>query len=223
MLEELQPGFLVERHLTDGDISLFNRQPSLHRMSMMCHRVKVLPGLTLRLNPAVCAPYNADFDGDEMNLHIPQTEEARAEAEILMEVQTQLISPRYGLSIIGCNQDSISGNYLLTKGMDLPMEDAIDLLSAIGMTDFSRLPNKAKVSGKEVFSALIPKDFDFDGLSKSIPENNPDHVVKIRKGVLITGVMDKGNLGEGSGLLLRNIHKQYGKDEMVELHGGVEG
>ncbi|HIH24548.1 TPA: DNA-directed RNA polymerase subunit A', partial [Candidatus Woesearchaeota archaeon] len=113
LLEELQPGFVVERHLLDGDIALFNRQPSLHRMSMMCHRVRVLPGLTLRLNPAVCEPYNADFDGDEMNLHIPQTEEARAEAEILMQVQTQIVSPRYGLSIIGCNQDAISGNYIL--------------------------------------------------------------------------------------------------------------
>src|SRR3989344_1038713 len=81
-LEELQPGYVVERHLMDGDIAIFNRQPSLHRMSMMCHRVKILPGKTLRLNPAVCTPYNADFDGDEMNLHIPQTEESRAEAEI---------------------------------------------------------------------------------------------------------------------------------------------
>ena len=55
-IEELQPGYVVERHLMDGDIAIFNRQPSLHRMSMMCHRVKVLPGRTLRLNPAVCAP-----------------------------------------------------------------------------------------------------------------------------------------------------------------------
>ncbi len=113
-LEELQPGYVVERHLMDGDVAVFNRQPSLHRMSMMCHKVKVLPFKTLRLNPAVCAPYNADFDGDEMNLHIPQTEEARAEAEILMEVQTQLISPRYGLSVIGCIHDGISGNFVFT-------------------------------------------------------------------------------------------------------------
>ena len=114
-LEEIQPGYIVERHIIDGDVAIFNRQPSLHRMSMMCHKVRVLSGKTLRLNPAVCHPYNADFDGDEMNLHIPQTEEARAEAEILMEVQTQLISPRYGLSIIGCTQDAISGNYLFTN------------------------------------------------------------------------------------------------------------
>ncbi|HIH47306.1 TPA: DNA-directed RNA polymerase subunit A', partial [Candidatus Woesearchaeota archaeon] len=84
LLEEIQPGYIVERHLMDGDVAVFNRQPSLHRMSMMGHRIKVLPYLTFRLNPAVCHPYNADFDGDEMNLHIPQTEEARAEAEILM-------------------------------------------------------------------------------------------------------------------------------------------
>jgi len=221
LLEELQPGFIVERHLCNGDISLFNRQPSLHRMSMMCHRVKVLPGLTLRLNPAVCAPYNADFDGDEMNLHIPQTEEARSEAEILMEVQTQLISPRYGLSIIGCNQDAISGNYLLTREIELPREEAVDLLASIGVTSFSKLSHKKMVSGKEIFSVLIPDDFNFDGVSRSVTSNNPDHIVKIRKGKLLSGVMDKSNLGEGSGLLLRNIHKQYGKDEMVGILGRI--
>ncbi|MBU1202319.1 MAG: DNA-directed RNA polymerase subunit A' [Nanoarchaeota archaeon] len=221
LLEELQPGFIVERHLMNGDIALFNRQPSLHRMSMMCHRVRVLPGLTFRLNPAVCAPYNADFDGDEMNLHIPQTEEARAEAEILMEVQTQLISPRYGLSIIGCNQDAISGNYLLTRFMDIPREQAIDLLASVGITEFKKLPHKKIVSGKEVFSVIIPDNFDFDGVSRSVPSDNPDHTVKIRNGQLLSGVMDKSNLGEGSGLLLRNIHKQYGRDEMVEILGRI--
>ncbi|NQU98621.1 DNA-directed RNA polymerase subunit A' [Candidatus Woesearchaeota archaeon] len=221
LLEELQPGFIVERHLCNGDISLFNRQPSLHRMSMMCHRVRVLPGLTLRLNPAVCAPYNADFDGDEMNLHIPQTEEARAEAEVLMEVQTQLISPRYGLSIIGCNQDAISGNYLLTKEMKLPRNEAVDLLASVGISDFSGFSAKAELTGKEIFSLMLPDDFDFDGISRSVHSDDPDHIVKIRKGKLLSGIMDKSNLGEGSGLLLRNIHKQYGKDEMVEILGKI--
>jgi len=223
LLEELQPGFIVERHLMDGDVSVFNRQPSLHRMSMMCHRVKVLPGLTLRLNPAVCAPYNADFDGDEMNLHIPQTEEARAEAEILMEVQTQLISPRYGLSIIGCNQDAISGNYMLTKYLTLPREEAVDLLSAAGMEDFSKLPNKTIVTGKEIFAAIIPNDFNFRGLARHHKQNasDPDSVVEIKEGKLITGVIDSNNLGEGSGLLLRNLHKQYGAKRMVEILGHI--
>ncbi len=214
-LEEIQPGYTVERHLMDGDIAVFNRQPSLHRMSMMCHRVKVLPGKTLRLNPAVCHPYNADFDGDEMNLHIPQTEEARAEAEILMEVQTQLISLRYGLSIIGCVQDSISGNYLLTKNATLTRNEAIDILAAIGLDNFSKLPRKERLDGKEVFSVLIPEDFNFTGKTRDGEE------VVIKDGKLIQGYMDRSNLGEGSGLLLRNIHKKYHKEFTIDLLGKI--
>jgi DNA-directed RNA polymerase subunit A' len=214
-LEEIQPGYIVERHLMDGDIAIFNRQPSLHRMSMMCHRVKVLPGKTLRLNPAVCHPYNADFDGDEMNLHIPQTEEARAEAEILLEVQNQLISLRYGLSIIGCVQDAISGNYLLTKTLVLSREEAIDLLSATGIRNFSKLPKKEKIHGRDVFSVLLPDDFNFTGKTK-----NDDEVV-IRDGKLVEGYLDRNNLGEGSGLLLRNIHKKYGKNATIEILGNI--
>ena len=214
-LEEIQPGYTVERHLMDGDIAVFNRQPSLHRMSMMCHRVKVLPGKTLRLNPAVCHPYNADFDGDEMNLHIPQTEEARAEAEILMEVQTQLISVRYGLSVIGCVQDAISGNYLLTKNMELSRSEAIDLLAAVGIDNFSKLPRKEKVDGREVFSALIPDDFNFTGKTRESEE------VAIKDGKLVEGYMDRANLGEGSGLLLGNIHHKYGKAFTIDLLGKI--
>lgn len=214
-LEEIQPGYIVERHLMDGDVAIFNRQPSLHRMSMMCHRIKVLPGKTLRLNPAVCHPYNADFDGDEMNLHIPQTEEARAEAEILMEVQTQLISLRYGLSIIGCVQDAISGNYLLTKDIEMTRNEAIDLLTAVGVEDYSKLPRKERIHGREIFSVLLPDDFSFIGKTRTNEE------VLIKDGKLLKGYMDRANLGEGSGLLLRNLHQKYGKDFAIDLLGKV--
>ena len=224
LLEELEPGLTVERHLLDGDVVLFNRQPSLHRMSMMCHKVRVLEGLTLRLNPAVCAPYNADFDGDEMNLHVPQTEESRAEAEVLMQVQTQLISPRYGLSIIGCNQDAISGNYLLTdKDFKVSHEEAIDILMAIGINDFSNVPNKPEITGKEIFSTLLPDDLSFSGpnkLYKSDP-TNPEATVVIKDGNLVQGILDKDNLGEGSGLLLRRIHQIYGPDKTVIFLGKI--
>ncbi|MBI2144143.1 DNA-directed RNA polymerase subunit A' [Candidatus Woesearchaeota archaeon] len=217
-IEELQPGYIVERHVMDGDIAVFNRQPSLHRMSMMCHKVRVLPFKTLRLNPAVCFPYNADFDGDEMNLHIPQTEEARAEAELLMIVDTQMISPRYGLSVIGCIQDAISGNYLLTKnGFSMSRQDAVNLLASAGIADSSKLPKKDVVAGKEIFSALLPDDFSFAGRSKSREE--PEVVIK--DGKLVSGVMDKNNLGEGSGLLLRNLHKKYGRHFALDVLGKV--
>lgn len=94
--QELRCGDIVERHLRDDDIVLFNRQPSLHKMSIMCHRAKVQPQRTFRFNECACTPYNADFDGDEMNLHLPQTEEARAEALILMGNQSNLVTPKNG-------------------------------------------------------------------------------------------------------------------------------
>jgi len=217
-IEELQQGYIVERHLLDGDVALFNRQPSLHRMSMMCHRIRILPGKTLRMNPGVCHPYNADFDGDEMNLHIPQTEESRSEAEILMEVQTQLISPRYGLSIIGCIQDAISGNYILTKDLSFERNKAAEILYAIGVDDLSKLSNKKIIDGKELFSAIIPDDFNFEAHSRLCKEkcDNSTHVV-IKNGKLISGVMDKNNLGVGSGFLLRNIHKKYGSVKTIDI------
>ena len=215
ILEELEEGYLVERHLLDGDVALFNRQPSLHRMSMMCHKVKVLPGKTFRLNPAVCNPYNADFDGDEMNLHIPQNDEARAEAKILMLVDTQIISPRYGLSVVGCIQDAITGNYLLTKELVLSRAEATDLLYNCGVTDLSPLPKKEKVDGSEVFSVLLPNDFSFIGKDKS------GNDVKIVNGKLKSGYMDKSNLGQESGLMLRNIYEKYGPAYTAELLGKI--
>ena len=215
LLEEIEPGYVVERHLMDGDIVLFNRQPSLHRMSMMAHRVKVLPYKTLRINPAVCHPYNADFDGDEMNLHVPQTEEAIAEAKLLMNVNTQIISPRYGLSVMGCIQDSISGNYLLTKYLKLTRKEAAQILYEAGVDDMSRLPNKKIINGKEVFSVVLPPDFNYEGVSKS------GEKVIIENGKLKEGTIDKATIGVESGLMLRSLHKKYGNEKTFEIIGHV--
>ena len=111
----LQVGDIVYRQLMDGDIVLFNRQPSLHRMSMMGHYVKVLPGRTFRLNVNATSPYNADFDGDEMNMHVAQSMEARAELHLLASVPTQIISPQASRPVIGLVQDSLLGAYMLSK------------------------------------------------------------------------------------------------------------
>ncbi|XP_026193034.1 DNA-directed RNA polymerase III subunit RPC1 [Cyclospora cayetanensis] len=112
--ENLQIGDTVERHLHNGDVVLFNRQPSLHRVSIMAHRARVMPWRTFRFNECVCSPYNADFDGDEMNLHLPQTQEARAEALHLMGVVRNLVTPKNGEPLIAATQDFLSGCYLLT-------------------------------------------------------------------------------------------------------------
>ncbi|OQO06044.1 hypothetical protein B0A48_08632 [Cryoendolithus antarcticus] len=113
--EKLVIGDIVERHLEDGDIVLFNRQPSLHKLSILAHRAKIRPWRTFRLNECVCNPYNADFDGDEMNLHVPQTEEARAEAMELMGVKHNLATPKNGTPIIAAIQDFITAAYLMSR------------------------------------------------------------------------------------------------------------
>ena len=111
----LKPGDVVERHLEDGDVVLFNRQPSLHKMSIMAHKVRVMRGRTFRFNTFACTPYNADFDGDEMNLHVPQTELARAEALELMGVEENLCTPKSGEMVIAATQDFLTCSYLLTN------------------------------------------------------------------------------------------------------------
>ena len=113
--ERLEIGDTVERHLEDRDIVLFNRQPSLHKLSILSHRVKVRPWRTFRLNECVCNPYNADFDGDEMNLHVPQTEEARTEALTLMSVSQNLATPKNGTPIIAAIQDFITAAYMISQ------------------------------------------------------------------------------------------------------------
>lgn len=227
LLKDLAPGWIVERHVIDNDVCLFNRQPSLHRMSIMCHRMKVLPGKSFRLNPTVCNPYNADFDGDEMNLHVPQTEEARAEAEILMEVQTQIITPKNGYNVIGCVEDSITGNYLLTKSINMSREDATQMLLSIGIKNVSKL--KKEATGKEVFSAVLPNDFNFLGNSKTCKKCEKckkikcdiDAYICVKDGSLLSGIIDKNTIGEENGTLLRALHRKYGEHNTLELMGYV--
>ena len=210
LIEELQPGYVVERHLMNGDIAVFNRQPSLHRMSILSHKIKILPGRSFRLNPAVCTPYNADFDGDEMNLHIPQTEEARAEAEMLLYIPNHIITPKNGLNILGSIEDSITGCYLLTKDIKMPKEQAIGILYKIGVEDLPHFKEDT-VDGKEVFSALLPKDFSYVGSTKD------DKEVLVKSGLLIHGHIDKASIGEENGGLLRSLYAKYGEIRTINI------
>ena len=111
----IEIGYKVERHLQNGDHVLVNRQPSLHKMSVMAHRVKVLPYSTFRLNLSVTTPYNADFDGDEMNIHVPQSFETMAEAKEIMAVPHQILNPQSNKPCMGVVQDSLLGGMLLTQ------------------------------------------------------------------------------------------------------------
>jgi DNA-directed RNA polymerase subunit A' len=218
--DSIVPGYIIERHLSDSDIVIFNRQPSLHRMSIMAHYVRVLPYRTFRLHPAVCPPYNADFDGDEMNLHVPQSEEARSEAALLMSVQDQLISPRYGGPIIGGIRDFITGAYILTSDESfLSKEEFFNLALLGGYVGVLPEPKGEKdeiklYTGKQLFSLFLPKDFNFiitSKWNKSIKGEGKDVVIK--NGQLISGVIDKASIGaEEPDSVLHRIAKDYGND-----------
>ncbi|MEO2154892.1 MAG: DNA-directed RNA polymerase subunit A' [Nanoarchaeota archaeon] len=210
ILEEIEPGYVVERHLVDGDIVLFNRQPTLHKLSIMAHEVRVLPGKTFRLHPAVCPPYNADFDGDEMNLHVPQTEEARAEARELLHITKLMIHPKHGKVSIGATFDALSGTYLLQK-LKLKKQEAYELLVESGANEeelkkFEELnKDKEEVEGIRVIEALIPK-IDYE-----------DEKIKIENGRIIEGEFHKKLIKEGDGHLLKAIHDKLGAEKAFEF------
>ncbi|MCD6127249.1 MAG: DNA-directed RNA polymerase subunit A' [Methanomicrobia archaeon] len=229
--EELEVGFIVERHLRDGDIVLFNRQPSLHRLSIMAHRVKVMPYKTFRLNLCVCPPYGADFDGDEMNLHVPQTEEAQVEAETLMKVQQQIVSPRFGEPVIGAMQDYVSGAYILTKeGTVFTEEETEEMLYFAGIDKFPEeymeKDGKRYYTGKEIFSLLIPDDMNLEYKAKicrkcevCLKEKCPDDAyVVIKNGKLIHGVIDGATFkARSKSLFLSKLVRVYGTDTAREF------
>ena len=223
IIEEISPGYVVERHLQNNDIVLFNRQPSLHRMSIMAHRVRVTPWRTFTLNLCTCPPYNADFDGDEMNLHVPQTEEAQTEAKLLMEAQKHIRSPRFGGPIIGCTQDHVSGCYMLThKDTILTKEETFKLLSDVGLT--IDLPNKKKFTGKEVFSFLLPKGLYIEfkakvcGCEKCVKGTCPnDGYVVIKNGELKRGIIDSKAVSSEYGKLIDIIEKEFGTEVAHEF------
>ena len=211
LAEKVEAGWEVNRHLVDGDIVIFNRQPSLHRMSIMAHEVVVMPYKTFRLNTVVCPPYNADFDGDEMNMHALQNEEARAEARVLMRVQEQILSPRFGGNIIGAIQDHISGTYLLTHtNPEFSEAQALDLLRA---TRVDELPDPDGVdddgaaywTGQTLFSELLPED-----LSLQFRSSTGDDVV-IERGQLVEGTIDEDAVGAFGGEVVDTLTKEYGE------------
>ncbi|MBI2084258.1 MAG: DNA-directed RNA polymerase subunit A' [Candidatus Aenigmarchaeota archaeon] len=200
---EIAPGYIVERHLQNGDIVIFNRQPSLHRMSLMGHKVKVMPFKTFRMNLSATTPYNADFDGDEMNLHVPQTEEAKVEVENLMMVPKHIRSPRFSGPVIGAIRDHITGSYLLTQdNVKLSRKEFTQLVRAVDQS--IELPDKEHLTGKEVFSTFLPKGFSLEFKS------NTGESVVIENGRLLKGAIDKVAIGAEAGKIIDKMEKVYG-------------
>ena len=215
----LQIGDVVERHLEDGDIVLFNRQPSLHKLSILSHYVKVRPHRTFRLNECVCNPYNADFDGDEMNIHVPQTEEARTEAMELMGVKHNLVTPKNGEPIISAIQDFITAAYLLSSKDNFYDRKTFTNICMYMLDGNAQLdlppPTLLKPvmlwTGKQVFNVMMRPNkatnvlVNLDaacreyrvvaGQPRDLDKN--DGWLCIRNSEIMCGVMDKSTIGSG--------------------------
>jgi DNA-directed RNA polymerase beta' subunit len=208
----LEEGDVIDRHLMDGDWGQFNRQPSLHRMSMMAHKVKVMPGKTFRLNVYCTAPYNADFDGDEMNTHIPQSIQTAYELEKLTAVPTQIISPAKSEPIIQVNFDTMVAAFLITHPhIKITRKNAFNLT----MTNpqfTGKLPPPDKDGnwrGQDIYSMFLP-DISFTKENKSYDMDPVDHnKVIIENGVFKQGILDKTIIGK---TLIHMIFDSFGPE-----------
>ncbi len=200
---DLREGDVVHRHLLDGDIVLFNRQPSLHKASMMAHRVVVLPYSTFRLNVSATRPYNADFDGDEMNMHVPQSIAAATELRYLASVLRNIVSPRTNSPIIQLFQDTMTGIYRITlPGVEVPEVIAMNILAKI-RKPFMR--KNAPWTGAEIISAAFPL-MNFKGS------------VTIENGQLTKGIMRKS----ACTALIHTVYNDFGPERAGQLINDIQ-
>ncbi|MBW0472812.1 hypothetical protein O181_012527 [Austropuccinia psidii MF-1] len=225
----LQYGWIVERHLKDGDYVLFNRQPSLHKMSMMSHRIKLMPYSTFRLNLSVTPPYNADFDGDEMNLHVPQSEETRAELAQIAWVPRNIVSPQANKPVMGIVQDTLCGVRKFTLRDCFMDRDFVQniLLWVPGWDGVvpppAILKPKPLWTGKQILSMCIPKGINLlrdDENQTPIPV--ADKGMWIEDGEIIYGVVDKKTVGASQGGLIHVTFREKGPEVTRGLFSGIQ-
>jgi DNA-directed RNA polymerase II subunit RPB1 len=212
----LNNGDIVHRHIMDGDIVIFNRQPTLHRMSMMGHIAKVMKqGDTFRMNVADTKPYNADFDGDEMNLHMPQDIESESELKNLAAVPHQIISPANNAPIIGIYQDSMVGSYLFT-GKDVYFDKltGMNLLMGCSTVDVKYIYGLQKtISNFDILSQIMPqfttkiKNKQYKDTENLSDSNN---IIQIENGKYLRGQLDKGALGSSTKGLIHRVCNDFG-------------
>ncbi|KAF1985661.1 beta and beta-prime subunits of DNA dependent RNA-polymerase [Aulographum hederae CBS 113979] len=221
-------GQKVERHIVDGDFIIFNRQPSLHKESMMGHRVRVMPYSTFRLNLSVTSPYNADFDGDEMNLHVPQTSETRAEIMQLCMVPLNIVSPQGNKPLMGIVQDTLCGIYkMCRRDVFLNKEMVMNILMWVPDWD-GVIPQPAILkpypcwTGKQIVSLIIP-----DGLNLLQRDDEGSHTLRdegllVQDGQLMYGLFKKKSVGAAAGGIIHIVYNEKGWEAAVNFFNGAQ-
>jgi DNA-directed RNA polymerase II subunit RPB1 len=230
----LAHGWIVERHLRDDDIVLFNRQPSLHKMSIMGHKAKVLDWSTFRLNLSCTSPYNADFDGDEMNLHVPQSLPARAEAELMMLSSRVVVSGQSNRPVMGIVQDTLLAVQKMTKRSTFISKDlCFNMLMWVNNWD-GRIPIPAILkpveywTGKQLISMIMPKINLTAKANNGPPKgkkqnfNSYDDKVTIIEGELLEGTIDKNTIGKSMGGIIHTSWLDQGHEENARFMNQVQ-
>lgn len=223
----LQFGDTVERFVQTGDVCIFNRQPSLHRIGFMGHRVRLYPGKTFRLNLSVTSPYNADFDGDEMNLHLPQSTPAQAEVEHIMCVGHQVVTPQSCKPVMSIVQDSLIGAWILTHPRTLLTRSQMMRLAVWVRGDgvSLTLPPPAFEcpepfwTGVQAFSLVLPEAMTLDAIKYDDGGTPPwpSEGVCIRGGELLYGRLGKSHLGTASGGVIDTMYRTLGPSVTLEF------
>ena len=224
----LQYGWKVERHIVDGDFIIFNRQPSLHKESMMGHRVRVMPYSTFRLNLSVTSPYNADFDGDEMNLHVPQSEETRAEINQLCMVPLNIVSPQRNGPLMGIVQDTLAGIYkMCRRDVFLTKEQVMNILLWVPDWDGvipqpAILKPRPKWTGKQIISLVVPPGLNLQRISNEGLSPINDEGLLVSGGELMYGLFNKKSVGAASGGVVHIIFNEKGPEAAMAFFNGAQ-
>lgn len=202
---ELRYGDVVERHLVDGDIVLLNRQPTLHKQSMMGHHIHVINDMSFtsfRLNVGAAKPYNADYDGDEMNITVPQSIQTKTELEELSDVKHVVVSARTSKPIMGVIQDGLLGAYNMTKKTTMMnWKTSMNLLANLKLPKSCVIEKNKTYSGSDIYSCIIPEKINRTG------------DVNIKFGKIVSGQITNAMLGDGKpNNLMQLILDEYNVD-----------
>ncbi|KAJ3822443.1 RNA polymerase I largest subunit [Lentinula raphanica] len=235
----------VYRHLRDGDILILNRQPTLHKPSMMAHKARVLQGeKTIRMHYANCNSYNADFDGDEMNIHFPQNEVARAEAEMIANTDNQYLVPTSGNPLRGLIQDHVvAGVWMTSQGAFFSREEYFQLLYGALKPEEEGIDGHRLVTlppaiwkprplwtGKQIISTVLKNitPDNMEGINLHAGTKVPGHLwgsdskedqVVFMDGELLSGVLDKAAFGASEFGIVHSVYELYGADVAGRLLG----
>ena len=198
--------------VVEGKYILLNRAPSLHRLSIQAFQPKLVEGKAIQLHPLVANGFNADYDGDQMAVHLPLSDAAQAEARDLMSISHNLLKPADGQPVLSVDQDVVYGNYYITYDKHSEMNkkprpfanvfeaemayDKGEIALQTPIRVFVKGEIRNTTLGRVLFNELLPEDYPFD--------NNPQTKKQINK-------------------ILADMFAHYGAEMTVKIADKIKG